>query len=254
MSPELLDPESFGLKKICPTKESDCYALGMVIYEVLSGLTPFAPSGPPLVIRKVLDGERPPRPQEEGSFFTDGTWRLVNLCWRARPGDRASAKDVLRDLEGNPSALRPTPGIEGDGEVYTDDQSDTTENESWNKHPHSSHSYPPNSHSCMFFRRISIDRRTFNHCHVVIDMSTAHKDKGPLAPRRVRSFGVASSTISLDSCQPRGPPRNGSSKRRRVGRLALNARRMFKAVARGLHGLRQAKRPSLRWVESVRRV
>ena len=36
MSPELLDPERFGLEYCKPTKESDCYALGMVIYEVRS--------------------------------------------------------------------------------------------------------------------------------------------------------------------------------------------------------------------------
>ena len=40
MSPELLDPESFGLKKSRLTKESDCYALGMMVYEVLSGRVP----------------------------------------------------------------------------------------------------------------------------------------------------------------------------------------------------------------------
>ena len=33
MSPELLDPPRFGSDG-CPTRESDCYALGMVIYEV----------------------------------------------------------------------------------------------------------------------------------------------------------------------------------------------------------------------------
>ena len=49
MSPELLDPERFDLKETRPTKESDCYALGMVIYEVLSGQTPFAPSALPPV-------------------------------------------------------------------------------------------------------------------------------------------------------------------------------------------------------------
>ena len=34
MSPELLDPEMFGLDNNRPTKQSDCYALGMVVYEV----------------------------------------------------------------------------------------------------------------------------------------------------------------------------------------------------------------------------
>ena len=37
MSPELLDPEKFGLpisEDNRPTRQSDCYALGMVIYEV----------------------------------------------------------------------------------------------------------------------------------------------------------------------------------------------------------------------------
>ena len=37
MSPELLDPERFGIPESQdnrPTRQSDCYALGMVIYEV----------------------------------------------------------------------------------------------------------------------------------------------------------------------------------------------------------------------------
>jgi serine/threonine protein kinase len=42
MSPELLDPKGFGLKDGRPTEHSDCYALGMLIYEVLSGQIPFS--------------------------------------------------------------------------------------------------------------------------------------------------------------------------------------------------------------------
>ena len=34
MSPELLDPDRFGIKESRPTTQSDCYALGMTIYEV----------------------------------------------------------------------------------------------------------------------------------------------------------------------------------------------------------------------------
>ena len=41
MSPELLDPDSFDLKDSRPTNHSHYYALGMVIYEVLSERIPF---------------------------------------------------------------------------------------------------------------------------------------------------------------------------------------------------------------------
>jgi hypothetical protein len=45
MSPELLDPELFGISQQegdRPTRQSDCYALGMVIYEVRVRASPFA--------------------------------------------------------------------------------------------------------------------------------------------------------------------------------------------------------------------
>jgi serine/threonine protein kinase len=44
MSPELLDPEMFGIPQSeadRPTRQSDCYALGMVIYEVCIHVSPF---------------------------------------------------------------------------------------------------------------------------------------------------------------------------------------------------------------------
>jgi len=45
MSPELLDPDRFGVPKSeenKPTRQSDCYALGMVIYEVGVHVNEFA--------------------------------------------------------------------------------------------------------------------------------------------------------------------------------------------------------------------
>ena len=101
MSPELLDPENFSLPNRRPTMESDCYALGMVIYEVLSGQVPFPTCSSFTALRKVLEGERPERPQgEAGKLFTDGIWSVTELCWMAEPSKRASAKDVLVGLEG----------------------------------------------------------------------------------------------------------------------------------------------------------
>jgi len=117
MSPELLDPERFGLKGSRPTKQSDCYALGMVVYEVLSGQTPFASSAAPVVIRMILDGKRPGRPRgEEGELFTDATWEVLELCWKPRPSDRASVRAVLLSLGGN----------QEDVESDSDDQSEVT--------------------------------------------------------------------------------------------------------------------------------
>jgi serine/threonine protein kinase len=37
MAPELLLPEQFGLPQSLPSKQSDVYALGMIIYEVSKG-------------------------------------------------------------------------------------------------------------------------------------------------------------------------------------------------------------------------
>ena len=100
MSPELLVPDKFGLKESSPTKESDCYALGMVIYEVLSGRTQFSGYPNPVVVLKIVCGERPSRPQgAQGIWFTDSIWRILELCWRHPPGDRINAKTVLMCLE-----------------------------------------------------------------------------------------------------------------------------------------------------------
>jgi len=111
MSPELLDPDRFGLEGSRPTKESDCYALGMVAYEVLSGRTPFAGDSTPNIIRTVLEGRRPERPRpEEGSLLTDAIWAVLELCWQPQPRDRTSAEVVLQALEGK---LLPTPPQEG---------------------------------------------------------------------------------------------------------------------------------------------
>jgi len=62
MSPELLHPERFGMPESennRPTRQSDCYALGMIIYEVgvLSNRSVIADSLP--AIPQVLCGHHP---------------------------------------------------------------------------------------------------------------------------------------------------------------------------------------------------
>ena len=116
MSPELLVPDKFSLEGGRPTKASDCYALGMVIYEVLSGQKPFIQYSNLPVVWRILEGERPERPQgEQGVWFTDDIWGISERCWKSQPSDRISAKTVLRDLER-------IPAFDMDRTVITSDQ------------------------------------------------------------------------------------------------------------------------------------
>ena len=126
MSPELLVPERFGLKESRPTKASDCYAFGMVIYEALSGQTSFAHYSSLSVVWKILEGERPKRPQgEKGVWFTDAIWGILEHCWKSQPGDRINAKAVLMDLEGI-SPLRLPSNVNEGVETDYDSQLDAT--------------------------------------------------------------------------------------------------------------------------------
>ena len=100
MSPELFDPESFDLKDSRLTKYSDRYALGMLIYEVLSGQVPFSRYHGYAVVVRILKGDRPERPQGVvGTWFTDDIWSILGRCWEPVPGDRPGIRDVLQCLE-----------------------------------------------------------------------------------------------------------------------------------------------------------
>ena len=114
MSPELLDPERFGMPQSegnRPTRQSDCYALGMVVYEVsarvngchyrrqltrntqvLCGHRPYVEmQSDALVINAIVERVRPGKPEGATRLgFTQELWRTVELCWledrSARPG------------------------------------------------------------------------------------------------------------------------------------------------------------------------
>ena len=111
MSPELLDspPGSNGR----PTRESDCYALGMVIYEVswlcssqvvllihpfqvLTGLLPFHNLHLYTPVLAILRGERPEKPLDaEPLGLSDALWGLVRSCWSESSSTRPTARRLL---------------------------------------------------------------------------------------------------------------------------------------------------------------
>ena len=95
MSPELLAPEMFGMERSRPTKSSDCYSLGMVVYEIVSGKKPFQETQDTAVLLKIVQGARPRR--YEG--FVDSLWGMMEECWTFQPNGRPSIEDVLQRLE-----------------------------------------------------------------------------------------------------------------------------------------------------------
>ena len=128
MSPELLDPDRFGFEDGRPTKASDCYALGMVVLEVLSGQAPFSSYSGLVVMRKVIEGERPGRPQgAEGVWFTDDLWEMLEQCWSPQPKDRPTVEAILERLEQSSAVWQPLPPSSDDGVPSdSDDESDLT--------------------------------------------------------------------------------------------------------------------------------
>ena len=118
MSPELLYPEHFGITDCRPTKQSDCYAFAMVIYEVrtcsmvptgndptphcqvLCGKIPYPEIRSELgLVPAVLRGARPGKPDKLEDFgFTTGLWKVVKRCWLVDAWKRPDVKGVLFQL------------------------------------------------------------------------------------------------------------------------------------------------------------
>ena len=119
MSPELLDPERFGIIDYRPTKQSDYYALGMVVYEVrraaifptlekvgftyrqvLCGNPPYWEiASREATIYTILEGVRPKKPEAAESIgFTEGLWGVVQQCWLVDASARPDVRNILSHL------------------------------------------------------------------------------------------------------------------------------------------------------------
>ena len=132
MSPELLDPERFGCMNARPTKESDCYALGMVILEVLTGQAPFPRCSNLAVMRKIVEREYPDRPQgPEAVWFTNGLWVMLGRCWSPKPKLRPAVEVVLESLNRGLTIWKPLPLSAG-----RDSQADSDDDLTFTMSPH----------------------------------------------------------------------------------------------------------------------
>ncbi|KAF9642090.1 kinase-like protein [Thelephora ganbajun] len=100
MSPELLDPDRFGITDPRPTKQSDCYALGMVVYEVLCGNVPYWEiKNEGALINVIMRGDRPQKPEGAGDLgFTEGLWSINQRCWLVNANERPDVRAILFQL------------------------------------------------------------------------------------------------------------------------------------------------------------
>jgi tetratricopeptide (TPR) repeat protein len=97
-TPAYMAPEQVAGKRAVPA--SDIYALGVVIYEMVTGLWPFTGGSPMSIAVKRLT-EKPPPPRRIVATL-DPAWEGAILrCLQREPEDRfASATDVVSALEG----------------------------------------------------------------------------------------------------------------------------------------------------------
>ena len=117
MSPELLLPENYGLIDDRPTRESDRWALAMVVYEVrihtmvfvtqyslnyaqvLSGHTPYHRFTKEFAVNEILEGKRPKKPKMAARRgFTKELWKVLEQCWAEDRNQRPVLEVVISAL------------------------------------------------------------------------------------------------------------------------------------------------------------
>ena len=100
MAPELAEGGSAG-------PAADLYSAGVVVYEMLSGRTPFAGGPPMAVLRRHADMAPPPVPG-----IPDALWDQLSKMLAKDPADRpASAADAAEAFIGQAAALAPLPAV-----------------------------------------------------------------------------------------------------------------------------------------------
>ncbi|KAF9781280.1 kinase-like domain-containing protein [Thelephora terrestris] len=106
MAPERLVPSKFGLdSRGSPTKESDIYAMAMVIYQVLTGTLPFGKKTGPEVVFQVMGGVKPSKPSKALELgLSEELWELLEECWQTERQLRPQVNDVLGRVKSAASA------------------------------------------------------------------------------------------------------------------------------------------------------
>ncbi|KIJ23103.1 hypothetical protein M422DRAFT_196339, partial [Sphaerobolus stellatus SS14] len=92
MAPELLKNEK-------TTVESDIWAFGMTLLEIVGGRLPYYNRNDPSVIGDLFQSVKPVRPPiGEVSALTNPVWSICELCWDIQPEKRSSITTAISSL------------------------------------------------------------------------------------------------------------------------------------------------------------
>jgi len=85
----------------------DIFAFGILAYQLYTGQSPLGSLSSgwerKLAFRRMVDGERPPRPSADECIrgpLPDALWDLVGRCWQEDPLERPTAEQALHILSG----------------------------------------------------------------------------------------------------------------------------------------------------------
>ncbi|KAH7318028.1 kinase-like domain-containing protein [Rhizoctonia solani] len=84
------------------TPEGDIYALGMVIFETISGTLPYEGLMMHTILYKIMSGETPGRPEAHIPTEieqADRLWVLIKSCWAQTPLERPKAYEVKNVMD-----------------------------------------------------------------------------------------------------------------------------------------------------------
>lgn len=115
-TPAYMSPEQAGGQTHMIDHRTDIYALGVILYQLLTGLLPFEGNSVFDTITKVIT-EEPPAPRRVAPHAVDADMQTIILtCMEKDPAKRyqtmtALAEDLRRYLDGEPIAARPVLGL-----------------------------------------------------------------------------------------------------------------------------------------------
>ncbi len=105
-TPEYMSPEQFGTHRV--DERSDLYSLGVVLFELLTGQTPFGGETPVAIALKVIQQPAVP-PQSVRKDIPEWVDRIVVKCMEKEPKNRyLNAAQLAEDLRKPYAKARPT--------------------------------------------------------------------------------------------------------------------------------------------------